>query len=275
MPFGTLYVVATPVGNLEDITARAVRILKEADIIAAEDTRHSIKLLNHFGISKPLLSYWSENEKVKTGELIEKLLSGADVALISDAGTPGISDPGAVLIRKAIEERIHVIPVPGPSALTAALSVSGLPAEEFTFIGFLPAKEAQRRKKLTEIAHETRTLIFYEAPHRLVQMLDDTLAILGDRHSCVAKEISKLHEQIFRGGLSSVIEQLSNTKIAGEYVINVAGFTPTEGSIEEALSEMFALMKKGLGRKEASRKVADRYGIGKNELYDSSLEQPE
>jgi 16S rRNA (cytidine1402-2'-O)-methyltransferase len=271
MPFGTLYVVATPVGNLEDITARAVRILKEADIIAAEDTRHSIKLLNHFGISKPLLSYWSENEKAKTEELIGKLLSGADVALISDAGTPGISDPGSVLIRKAIEERIHIIPVPGPSALTAALSVSGLPAEEFTFLGFLPAKEAQRRKKLTGITHETRTLIFYEAPHRLVQALDDMLDILGDRQSSVAKEISKLHEQIFRGGLSSVIEQISDTKIAGEYVIIVAGFTPTEGSVEEALNELFDLMKKGLGRKEASKKVADSYGISKKELYDKSL----
>jgi 16S rRNA (cytidine1402-2'-O)-methyltransferase len=273
MSFGTLYVVATPIGNLEDITARGIRILREADIIAAEDTRHSIKLLNHFGISKPLFSYWSENEKVKTEELIGKLLSGANVALISDAGTPGISDPGAVLIRKAIEERINVIPVPGPSALTASLSVSGLPAEEFTFIGFLQAKETQRRKKLTEIAHETRTLIFYEAPHRLVQVLDDMLDILGDRQSCVAKEISKLHEQIFRGDLSSVIGQLSNTKIAGEYVIIVAGFIPTKGSIEEALNELLELMKKGLGRKEASRIVSESYGISKKKLYDKSLGQ--
>lgn len=275
MPFGTLYVVATPIGNLEDITARAVRILKEADIIAAEDTRHSIKLLNHFCISKPLLSYWSENEKAKTEELIGKLLSGADVALISDAGTPGISDPGSVLIRKAIEEGIPIIPVPGPSALTATLSVSGLPAEEFTFLGFLPAKVSQRRKKLIGIMHETRTLIFYEAPHRLVQVLDEMLDILGNRQSCVAKEISKLHEQIFRGCLSSVIEQISDTKIAGEYVIIVTGFTPTEGSIEEALIELFELMKKGLGRKEASKKVADSYGISKKELYDKSLGRPQ
>lgn len=157
MTRGTLYVVATPIGNLEDITARALRILKEVDLIAAEDTRHSMKLLSYFGISKPLISYWSEKEKAKAEEIIAMLLSGRKVALISDAGTPGISDPGIILVRRAIEENIPIVPIPGPSALTAALSVSGLQTDEFTFVGFLPAKSGQRHKRLSELAHETRT----------------------------------------------------------------------------------------------------------------------
>ena len=274
MTKGTLYVVATPIGNLEDITARALRVLREVDMIAAEDTRHSLKLLNHFGISKPLTSYWSEKEKTKAEEIIARLLSGKQVALISDAGTPGISDPGIILIKRAIEENIAVVPIPGPSALIAALSVSGLPTEEFTFIGFLPAKSGQRIKRLSELAHETRTLIFYEAPHRIMESLADMKDRLGDRVAAVAKEISKLHEDVQRSTLSLILENLRSKPIAGEYVVMVEGFKKEGCTADEALHEVLALMKKGLGRKEAVRVVAESYKISKKELYDRSLDAP-
>jgi 16S rRNA (cytidine1402-2'-O)-methyltransferase len=273
MASGILYVVATPIGNLEDITARALRVLREVDLIAAEDTRHSLKLLNHFNISRPLISYWSEKEKTKAEEIIVKLLAGTNVALISDAGTPGISDPGAVLIRRAIEEGIIIIPVPGPSALTAALSVSGLPTEEFTFVGFLPPKAGQRQKRLSELAHESRTLVFYEAPHRIIETLHDMQHVFGDRMSVVFKEISKLHEKIERGRLSKIIPLIESSTIAGEYVVAIEGFSKQESSFDEALAEVHALMKKGLGRKEASKVVAERYLVSKKELYDKSLGQ--
>ncbi len=272
MPSGKLYIVATPIGNLEDMSLRAVRILREVDLIAAEDTRHSIKLLNHFGISKPLISYWSEREKVKTEAIMEKLDSGLSVALISDAGTPGISDPGAVLINRAIENGISIIPVPGPSALIAALCASGLPSEEFIFIGFLPPKHVQRQKKLRELNLEPRTVIFYEAPHRICETLFDIRQIFGKRKAALAKEISKLHEEILRGGISDIINMLETRTIAGEYVIIVEGHKKEEVSSAEALDEIRLLIKKGLGRKEAVRKVAEQYGLSKKSLYDMSLE---
>ncbi len=272
MPSGKLYIVATPIGNLEDMSLRAVRILREVDLIAAEDTRHSIKLLNHFGISKPLISYWSEREKVKTEAIMEKLDSGLSVALISDAGTPGISDPGAVLINRAIENGISIIPVPGPSALIAALCASGLPSEEFIFIGFLPPKHVQRQKKLRELNLEPRTVIFYEAPHRICETLSDIRQIFGERKAALAKEISKLHEEILRGGISDIINMLETRTIAGEYVIIVEGHKKEEVSSAEALDEIRLLIKKGLGRKEAVRKVAEQYGLSKKSLYDMSLE---
>jgi 16S rRNA (cytidine1402-2'-O)-methyltransferase len=271
MASGKLYIVATPVGNLEDITFRALRILKEVDLIAAEDTRHSLKLLNHYGIAKPLISYWSEKEKIKAEEILEKLHSGLSVALISDAGTPGISDPGAVLIKKAIEEQIDLIPIPGPSACISALSVSGLSTEEFTFLGFLPSKVGQRQKRLSELKHETRTLCFYEAPHRLMQSLSDIREILGERRAVLAKELTKLHEEVLRGTIPEVIQALESRMIAGEYVIIVEGFHQERLSIDEALFEVNSLMKKGLGRKEAVKTVAESYGISKKELYDKSL----
>lgn len=272
MTYGILYVVATPIGNLEDISARALRILKEVDLIAAEDTRHSLKLLSHFGISKPLVSYWSEKEKAKAEEIINKLMSGANVALISDAGTPGISDPGSVLIRRAIEEKIRTIPIPGPSALIAALAVSGLDTETFTFAGFLPPKSGQRRKRLAEMAHATETLIFYEAPHRIVECLEEILDVLGDRRAAVAKEISKMYEDVTRGKLSEIIISLQNSTIAGEYVVMLEGFQKEASSMDEALGEVQTLLKKGLGRKEAVRVVAESYNISKKKLYDTSLE---
>lgn len=271
MAIGTLYIVATPVGNLEDITLRALRVLKEVDLIAAEDTRHSLKLLNHYGITKPLMSYWSEREKIQAVRILEALRSGRSVALISDAGTPGISDPGAVLIRSAIGEGIPVVPIPGPSALIAALSASGLATDEFTFIGFLPPKDMQRRKKLDELKHEPRTLIFYEAPHRLVDTLSALYAVFGDRQAVVAKELTKMHETMLRGRLSGILDELGRATIAGEYVIMVEGSARERAGMEEALEEVRLLMKKGKGRKEAVRIVAEEYGLGKKELYDKSL----
>jgi len=271
MPPGKLYIVSTPIGNLEDITIRAIRILKEVDVIAAEDTRRSLKLLNFLGISKPLLSYWSEKEKIKTAEIIERLRTGLSVALISDAGTPGISDPGALLVRSAIEEGLSVVPIPGPSALIAALSVSGLPSDEFTFLGFLPSKAAQRQKKLIDLALESRTLIFYEAPHRIVDTLLDVEEIFDGRKAVLVKEITKFYEEIVRGTITEVLETLKSRTIAGEYVLLVEGKVRGTSTMDEALDEIKLFMKKGTGRKEAARIVADAYGLSKTELYDRSL----
>lgn len=268
---GILYIVSTPIGNLEDITLRALRTLKEVDVIAAEDTRHSAKLLNHYGIKKPLISYWGEKEKVRSEEIIKRLQSGQSVALISDAGTPGISDPGEVVIRKALDEGFDVIPVPGPSALIAALSVSGLPLREFTFVGFLPSKKTQRRKTLEELSLEKRTLVFYEAPHRIIETLKDMYDIFGNRNIAVFKEITKLHEEVFRGTLEKVISEIEGSTIAGEFVILIEGKGEKGVSLEDALKEVTSLMKKGKGRKEAVSIVSEAYGLSKKELYDRSL----
>lgn len=269
---GTLYIVSTPIGNLEDITLRALRVLKEVDVIAAEDTRRSSKLLNHYGISKKMISYWSEQERVKSEEALRRLRAGQSIALISDAGTPGISDPGSVLIGKAIEDGIRIESVPGPSALTAAISISGLPIKEFTFIGFLPPKRTQRRKTLNSIETEKRTLIFYEAPHRILETLDDMHEIFEGRKAALVKEITKLHEDVLRGKFADIISMLNERTIAGEYVIIVEGKKKEDVSLEEALSEIKALMKKGMGRREAVKAVSGQYGLSKNELYERSLE---
>lgn len=242
------------------------------DLIAAEDTRHTLKLLNHLGISKPLISYWGEKEKVKAEEVMKRLREGASVALVSDAGTPGISDPGAVVVRMALDEDVEVIPIPGPSALASAMSVCGLSTEEFTFLGFLPSKQGARKRKLKELAHEDRTLVFYESPHRIVDMLIDMEEAFGkEREVALFKEITKIHETAYRGSLSDVLDALEEEVIAGEYVVVVEGMKREEAGIDEALAEMGSLMKKGLGRKEAARTVAEQYGISKNELYDKSL----
>ena len=272
MPKGLLYIVSTPIGNLEDITLRALRVLKEVDLIAAEDTRHSLKLLTHYGISKPLISYWGEKEKVKAEETIRRLNAGQAVALISDAGTPGISDPGGVLIRRAIEEGIRVVPVPGPTAVIAALSVSGFPIDEFVYAGFLPPKQSQRQKALKELSLEKRTVVIYEAPHRIVEALTDMAEIFEDRKAVLVKEITKMHEDVIRGNMHSILVRLKETKIAGEYVMVIEG-RPEAGhlNMEDALSEVRTLIKKGLSRKDAVRRVAEEYGLSKKELYDRSL----
>jgi 16S rRNA (cytidine1402-2'-O)-methyltransferase len=269
---GTLYIVSTPIGNLEDITLRAIRVLKEVDIVAAEDTRHSLKLLSHYGISKPLISYWREREKVKSAEILERLHSGQSIALISDAGTPGISDPGAILIKKAIEEKIRVVSVPGPAALIAALSLSGLSTNEFTFIGFLPSRKVQRQKVLKDLSLEPRTLVFYEAPHRIIETLSDMEKIFPERRVSVIKEITKIHEAVLRSSISDMLSKLRNSTIAGEYIIVLDGRTAEKKPItREALLEISSLMKKGLGRKEAVKKIAESYGLSKKKLYDKSL----
>lgn len=271
---GILYIVSTPIGNLEDITLRALRILKEVDFIAVEDTRHSQKLLNHYNITKPLISYWSEKEKIRAEQIIEKVKAGLSGALISDAGTPGISDPGAILIKMAIEERISIIPIPGACAAITALSVSGLPTEEFVFLGFLPPKPTSRQRKLKDLTLESRTMILYEAPHRILDTLADIVEILGDRPAIVAKELTKLYEEFLRGKLSDIKESLNKRKIAGEYIIILSGKIKddtTNISIDEALREIKILMKKGLGRKEAVRRISEDYGFSKKELYDKSI----
>jgi 16S rRNA (cytidine1402-2'-O)-methyltransferase len=271
---GALYIVSTPIGNLEDITLRALSVLKEVDFIAAEDTRHSLKLLSHYGISKPLISYWREREKIKSVEILEKLHSGRSVALISDAGTPGISDPGAVLIGKAIEEKIQVISIPGPSALIAALSLSGLPTNEFTFLGFLPSKKIRRQKVLKNLSLEPRTLIFYEAPHRVLETLEDMEKIFTERKAALAKEITKIHEAVLRGSISEILGKLEKTTIAGEYIIVLEGKTAENKLITmDVLLEISSLMKKGFSRKEAVKKIAEAYGLSKKELYDKSLNE--
>ena len=208
---GTLYIVATPIGNLEDITHRALRVLKEVGWIASEDTRQTRKLLDHFGITTPQLSYHEHNERERATHLIEKLTAGINVALVSDAGTPLISDPGYRLVREAIEAGITVVPLPGPSAAVAALSASGLATDQFRFCGFLPAKTTQRRKVLEELKHETCTLIFYETPHRIIEALADVAAIdatLGARQVVVAREVTKIHEEFLRGTAAEVMAVL-------------------------------------------------------------------
>ncbi len=272
MSTGTLYIVATPIGNLEDITLRALRVLKEVDVIAAEDTRHSLRLLNHYGISKQLVSYWGEKEKVKAEETISLLKAGQNVALISDAGTPGIADPGSVLIRRAWEEGIKVEPVPGPSAAITALSVSGFSPEEFIFSGFLPAKQSRRKKLLEELSREKRTLVFYEAPHRILESFADIAEIFGDRNTFLVREMTKLHEELMRGDAVGVRERLESAVTAGEYVIVVEGRRDEKNPAgEEALKEIESLMKKGFGRKDAVKRVAEEYGLSRKELYDRSL----
>ncbi len=268
---GSLYIVATPIGNLEDITLRALKMLREVDSIAAEDTRHSKKLLNHYKISKPIISYWSEKEKGRARAVIDSLKKGHSVALITDAGTPGISDPGEVLIRSAINEDINVIPVPGPSAIITALSVSGLSTKIFLFAGFLSSRASQRRKELQELRSEERTIVFYEAPHRLRVFLEDLKDIFGDRNIALCHELTKIHEDILRGKVSDVFDELGKRKVAGEYAIVVEGAEKWIYPLEEALDEIAELMKKGKSRRDAVREVANTSGLSKQILYREGL----
>src|SRR5579864_7186868 len=213
---GCLYLVGTPIGNLEDITLRALRILKEVDLIACEDTRHTQKLLSHYNISKTLVSYHEHNEMTRSPELLIKLEDGAKIALVSDAGMPLVSDPGYRLVTLCVRHKIPVVPVPGPSALLAALSASGLPNEEFLFVGFLPARSAERRRALEHLRIEERTIIFYEAPHRVAESIADALEILGDRPACLAREVTKLYEEFRRGKLSDLAASLEEVAARGE-----------------------------------------------------------
>ena len=220
---GTLYIVSTPIGNREDITLRALRILKEVDLIAAEDTRHTSLLLKHFGIQTPLTSYFEGNELKKKEFILFKLRQGDQIALVSDAGTPGISDPGFRLIQTAIENQIPIVPIPGPSAAIAALSVSGLPTDAFLFKGFLPHKSKKRRDLLKQLEEVRETLIFYESPHRLVESLEDILVVLGDREIVLTRELTKIYEEILRGKVSEIKTQIGERKLKGEITLIISG----------------------------------------------------
>ncbi|MBF0565375.1 MAG: 16S rRNA (cytidine(1402)-2'-O)-methyltransferase [Nitrospirae bacterium] len=272
---GELYIVSTPIGNLDDITLRALKILKEVDLIAAEDTRHSLKLLNHYGISKPIISYWGEKEKARSKQVLDKLKEGKSIALITDAGTPGISDPGEVLIREALKEGVQVTPIPGPTSLIAALSVSGLDTKRFYFAGFLSSRPVQRRKDLLSLSCVEATLVFYESPHRIVEFLEDLFYVFGDRKMALCHELTKLFETVLRGSVSEVSDTLKASKIAGEYVAVVAGAVSVAIGMEEALAEVAKLMKEGKGRKEAVLEVASTGGVNKKALYKESLDRGE
>ena len=269
---GTLYIMATPIGNLEDMTFRAVRILAEVDLIAAEDTRHSLKLLNHFGISKPLTSYFDHNQQLKGERILQALRQDRNVALISDAGTPCISDPGFNLVRAAVAEGIPVVPIPGPCAAITALSASGLPSDTFTFAGFPPARQGKRRAFLNEMAPLPGTLMFYEAPHRLEETLQDIREVMGERQIVVARELTKIYEEFIRGTASEVLAAIAHGKARGEVVILVApGDAPREASLP--LPELIGhlLHDEGLTVKDAARKAAEMTGISRNAAYAEAL----
>jgi len=220
---GKLYIVSTPLGNLEDITLRAIRILKEVDLVAAEDTRHTLKLFTNYDIHTSMTSYFEGNEARKTDNLIEKLLNGQTIALVSNAGTPGISDPGYLIIKRCIEENIPIIPIPGATACIAAAVISGLPLHNFAFEGFLSPKSSRRRRRLEEVKNEQRTMVFYVSPYRLVKFLNDALKILGDREIFVANELTKIYEECYRGNISGAIEKFENKKIRGEFTVVISG----------------------------------------------------
>jgi len=268
---GTLYLVATPIGNLADITHRALQILKDVDLIACEDTRHTHKLLQHYGITTKTVSYHEHNEQQRTPQLVDQLKQGSDIAVVSDAGTPSISDPGYRLVRAAIENGVAVVPVPGPSALISALIAAGLPTDEFFFAGFLPSRTNARRTRLSELRTVPGTLIFYEAPHRLATTLKDAYEILGERDAVVARELTKLHEEIKRGRLSELASYFEDgNKARGEIVLlidrNVIADTTvkTETSIA-ALVDRFE--QEGMDHRAALKKAARELGLSRAEAY--------
>jgi|SRR4051812_24849779 len=271
---GTLYIVATPIGNLEDVTLRALRILKQADLVAAEDTRQTKKLLAHYQIATRLTSYYDEIEGEKASLLIKQLEDGKTIALVSDAGTPTLSDPGFRLVRSAVRAGISVVPVPGASALLAVLSAGGLPTDRFAFEGFLPAKRRERREKLQSIAAETRTLVFYEAPHRIKETLADLLEVFGDREAVLGREVTKLHEEFIRGPLSEVIAALAEKEPRGEITLAVAGSSGEEKPQEAMLrDEIAALLKKGLRVKEIAEILGEKFGYPKKDIYRMVVER--
>lgn len=267
---GTLYLVATPIGNLQDISFRALEILKSVDIIACEDTRRTIKLLNHFSIKKQLVSYHEHNEKQRAEELAKLLEKGKSIAVVSDAGTPAICDPGFNLVQKAHETGARVIPVPGTAAFVNALIISGLPTDSFFFGGFLPAKKNDRRKRLEEVRNIPATLIFYETPHRIEKSLTDCLDVLGNRNAVLVRELTKIHEETIRGSLRSLIETLGQKPVKGEIVLVIDRMEKAgkEKPSEKTLTERVAgLESEGLDRKKALKKVAREFGLPKSEAY--------
>jgi len=273
---GELYLCATPIGNLEDITFRAIRILKEADLIAAEDTRQTQKLLNHYAITTPLTSYHEHNKLRKGEELLELLLAGKKIALVSDAGMPGISDPGFDLVQLVVAQGIKVVPIPGAIAAITGLVVSGLPTQNFVFEGFLSRVPKKRRKKLQELKEEERTMIFYEAPHRLEKTLQDMLAVWGERQVAVARELTKKHEEIWRGTIAKALAYFQEGKVRGEITLMVQGLTEEEKKFDEetvSLAEQVEiLLSQGMEKKEALKSVARQNKLSKSEVYQAVLE---
>ncbi len=272
MTIATLYIIATPIGNLEDMTYRAVRILGEVDLIAAEDTRHSLKLLNHFGISKPLTSYFDHNQQLKGERILNALRQGKSVALISDAGTPCISDPGFQLVRDAVAENIPVVPVPGACAAIAALSASGLPTDIFTFAGFPPSRQGKRRTFLSCMSALHGTLVLYEAPHRLLDTLSDIREVLGERQVIVARELTKIFEECIRGTASEVIATVSQGIVRGEVVILIAPGESAQQETEPLEDVLGRLMADGtLSIKDIAKQAAVISGVSRSEAYAEAL----
>ena len=276
---GTLFLVSTPIGNLDDITLRAVNTLRQVAVIACEDTRHSRKLLDHLGISTPLLSCHEHNEANRSQQLIERMINGDSVALISDAGTPLVSDPGFRLVEAALATSILVVPIPGPSAALAALSASGLPTDAFRFAGFLPAKRTQRRKALELLVEVEETTIFYEAPHRILEALTDIEQVLGpDRPIVVAREITKLHEEFLRGTVSHVHKLLAQrAAVKGEITLiigKIGKLAKRTPPLEEPglVAEVDQLLATGMPRMDAIKEVARRHNLGKREVYTYIIE---
>ena len=272
---GKLYLVATPIGNLEDITFRALRTLKEVDLIAAEDTRNTLKLLNHYEITKPLISYHRHNEEIKKDNLIDKLKNGENIAIVTDAGTPGISDPGEVIVKEAIENNIEVISIPGACAAINALICSGLDTKEFVFLGFLPINKKLRKIKLEEIKNENKTLILYEAPHKMKETLQDLKSILDNRKVVLARELTKIHEEFIRGNIDEVISKSENIK--GEMILVIEGCEKVEKESELnnlSLDEHYNFYERqGLDKKEIIKKIAKDRGKNKNDIYMLFLEK--
>ena len=268
MEKGKLYLVATPIGNLNDMTFRAIQTLKDVDLIAAEDTRQTMKLLNYFNISKPLISYHRHNEDVKTEGLINEILGGKNIAIVTDAGTPAISDPGEVIVRDAIKNEIDVIPIPGACALINAVIASGLSTKEFSFYAFLPLNKKLRKEKIEEIKEDGKTAIIYEAPHRLINTLNELLNELGNRNVVVAKELTKIHETFIRGNILEVLDKIQNPK--GEYIIIIEGQKiKKENKLNElTLEEHYRYYENmGLKKKEIIKKIAKDKNVNKNEIY--------
>ena len=272
MEYGNLYIVATPIGNLEDITYRAINILQTVDIIAAEDTRHTLKLLNHYNISKHLISYHRHNEEEKSDDLISKLKEGKNIARVSDAGTPGICDPGEVVIHKSIEEGIQVIPIPGACAFVNALICSGLNTDTFLFLGFLPLNKKNRKQKLQEIQQSHQTTIIYEAPHKLQSTLKDLQEVIGERKVVIARELTKIHEEFIIGNIEEIIEKTKEAK--GEMILLIEGAQETTlAETQEAfqnlsLEEHYSYYEEqGMDKKEIVKRMAKDRGVPKNEIY--------
>lgn len=265
---GTLYVIGTPIGNLEDITYRAVRVLRETDVIACEDTRQTQKLLDHYAIRRPLISYHEHNEQARAGELIERLEAGENVALVSDAGTPLVADPGYRVVVAAVKHGITVVPVPGPFAGVVALAGSGLPTDAFRFCGFLPAKLGQRRKLLERFRNDPATLIFYEAPHRILETLEDAGEVLGPREVVIARELTKVHEEFLRGTPQELLSKLRDRpSVKGEITLLIGKATEPEQSDVPIREAVEMLEREGVPRMDAMKRVARERGLSKREVY--------